>query len=31
MHPKKEVAWEAAQLVDDAKKEVARRSSNDGY
>jgi ribose 5-phosphate isomerase A len=23
MHPKKEVAWEAAQLVDDAKKEVA--------
>ena len=23
MHPKKEVAWEAAQLIDDAKKEVA--------
>ncbi len=27
MHPKKEVAWEAAQLVDDAKKEVAQKAA----
>lgn len=27
MHPKKEVAWEAAQLVDDAKKEVALKAA----
>jgi ribose 5-phosphate isomerase A len=27
MHPKKEVAWEAAQLVDDAKKEVAEKAA----
>jgi len=27
MHPKKEVAWEAAQLVDDAKKEVAHEAA----
>jgi ribose 5-phosphate isomerase A len=33
MHPKKEVAWEASQLVDDAKKEVAHKAAmmvNDG-
>lgn len=33
MHPKKEVAWEAAQLIDDAKKEVADEAAmmvNDG-
>ena len=27
MHPKKEVAWEAAQLIDDAKKEVAHEAA----
>lgn len=33
MHPKKEVAWEAVQLVDDAKREVAEEAAmmvNDG-
>ena len=33
MHPKKEVTWEAFQLVDDAKKEVAIKAAmmvNDG-
>lgn len=27
MHPKKEVAWEAVQLVDDAKREVAKEAA----
>ncbi|NYB52982.1 MAG: ribose-5-phosphate isomerase RpiA [Methanobacteriaceae archaeon] len=27
MHPKKEVAWEAAQLLEDAKKEVAHEAA----
>lgn len=27
MHPRKEVAWEAAQLIDDAKKEVAHEAA----
>jgi hypothetical protein len=27
MHPKKEVAWEAVQLVDDAKSQVAKEAA----
>ncbi|MCC7551841.1 MAG: ribose 5-phosphate isomerase A, partial [Methanobacterium sp.] len=27
MHPKKEVAWEAVQLVDDAKRQVAKEAA----